>query len=441
MTNNLILFGARAAAKKSKVWRSVQKSLPCFAFLPFFSYLCTMKRLLWLFILCFPLLIGARTLRPLVWVLDAGHGGKDVGTESKKHREKDISLEITKQVAALVRKNKPGIKLILTRERDRFVSLDERCQIANRANADLFLSIHVNSVERKPLLNGTETFFADTRFIKDAVLQSAQSRNIERSELLAWLLQKNYRDAGRQAGRGAKPERLYVLSHTMMPAALTEIGFLSNIDDEAYMTSKKGQAEIAQSIYNALAEYYQTTQAKTHKKTLARLRSSNGRTSGLKVEKPKVAPEPPKEEPNPKEVAPKPEENVLLAEAEKPKETVDVPLETIETPEESTAETSVEFVEEEVPAVKPDPTVPVFSIQVVAVSTEIRSDDDRLQGLFPVKFVKSGAMFKGLYGSTTDYKEAQKTLADIREKFPDAFIVAYLGDELITTARALEITR
>lgn len=79
--------------------------------------------------LCLP--CEGRKLRPLVWVLDAGHGGKDVGTESKKHQEKDITLEITKQVAALVRKNKPGIKLILTREKDTYVSLDRRCQIAN----------------------------------------------------------------------------------------------------------------------------------------------------------------------------------------------------------------------------------------------------------------------------------------------------------------------
>ena len=240
-----------------------------------------------IFLLCLPMMVGAAKLRPLVWVLDAGHGGKDVGTESKRHQEKNITLEITKQVAALVRKNKPGIKLILTREKDTYVSLDRRCQIANQANADLFLSIHVNAVEKKPLLSGTESFYANTRFIRDAVLQSSHAKTIDRSELLAWLLQKNYRDAGRQAGRGAKPERLYVLSHTLMPAVLTEVGFLSNIEDEAYMTSKRGQKEIATCIYKALAEYYETTQAKTHKKTLTRLRNSNGKTSGLST--PKVA--------------------------------------------------------------------------------------------------------------------------------------------------------
>ena len=396
-------------------------------------------------LLCFSLTSSARTVRPLVWVLDAGHGGKDVGTESKRYKEKDITLEITKQVAALVRKNKPGIKLIMTREKDCYVSLDRRCQIANQANADLFLSIHVNAVEKKPLLNGTESFYANTRFIKDAVLQSSHARTIDRSELLAWLLQKNYQESGRKAGRGAKPERLYVLSHTLMPAVLTEVGFLSNIEDEAYMASKRGQKEIAMSIYKALAEYYETTQAKTHKKTLTRLRNTNGQQSGLKT--PKVTdPEPlPKKEKAPSQVPKEKEKESLPPQDEKEAAVAvaEVPDSACTTPAEEPAPALIaeEAESDTLHTEPPSPTIPVFSIQIVAVSTELRSDDDRLQGLFPVTFVKSGNMYKGLYGGTTDYRQAKKTLAEIREKFPDAFIVAYLGQEPITTARALELTR
>lgn len=411
--------------------------------------------------LCLP--CEGRKLRPLVWVLDAGHGGKDVGTESKKHQEKDITLEITKQVAALVRKNKPGIKLILTREKDTYVSLDRRCQIANQANADLFLSIHVNAVEKKPLLHGTESFYANTRFIRDAVLQSSHARTIDRSELLAWLLQKNYRDAGRQAGRGAKPERLYVLSHTLMPAVLTEVGFLSNIEDEAYMTSKRGQKEIATCIYKALAEYYETTQAKTHKKTLTRLRNSNGKTSGLSAPKVAQAEEPKSrtEEAKAKPASEGQMKDAPLAAGDTTEEVVKEVVEEVaenEAPSDSVltspqdvaggeavadqpALAGEETPAEDVGPIQPSSTIPVFSIQIVAVSSELRSDDDRLQGLFPVTFVKSGNMYKGLYGGTTDYRQAKKTLASIREKFPDAFIVAYLGQEPITTARALELSR
>ena len=459
------------------------------------------KRQILLLFLCIPLLCGAKKLRPLVWVLDAGHGGRDVGCESKKSQEKDITLEVTKEVAALIRKHKPGIKLILTRETDEYLSLDERCQKANKANADLFLSIHVNTVEWKPLLSGTETFYASTKGLSDAVLQSAQSRNLPKSEMLAWLLQKNYYEAGRPTERGAKPEVLYVLRHTMMPAVLTEIGFLSNRKDEAYMTSKKGQKEIALCIYNALAEYYQTTQAKTERKTLATLRSSGGRKSGLKIEKVKANVNA-NLNPNPNGNAnPNPNANVggqvaaqpvtdsdnppleqqwaesALAQGKKVNANANPNLNENENQNEGegknaegTAETEQpvqteatedaaarEEPQEAVPVEKPQeaapeaktepasgfinsPAIPVFSIQIVAVSSELKSDDERLKGLYPVTFVKSGNMFKGLYGGTTDYKQAKATLASIREKFPDAFIVAYLGEEPIPTSRALEMT-
>ena len=108
-----------------------------------------------LLLLFFPFLLSAHGKRELVWVLDAGHGGKDVGCEGAKFREKDITLSITKEVARLLRLNKPGIRVLLTRDKDEYITLDERCQKANRANADLFLSIHVNYAPNNLLLQGT----------------------------------------------------------------------------------------------------------------------------------------------------------------------------------------------------------------------------------------------------------------------------------------------
>nr|WP_316621007.1 23S rRNA (uracil(1939)-C(5))-methyltransferase RlmD [uncultured Ruminococcus sp.] len=258
---------------------------------------------------------------------------------------------------------------------------------------------------------------------------------------MAWLLQKNYHDAGRQAGRGAKPERLYVLSHTLMPAVLTEVGFLSNIEDEAYMTSKRGQKEIATCIYKALAEYYETTQAKTHKKTLTRLRNSNGKTSGLSAPQVAQAEEPKSrtEEAKAKPASEGQKKDAPLAAGDTTEEVVKEVVEEVaekEAPSDSVftspqdvaggeavadqpALAGEETPAEDVGPIQPSSTIPVFSIQIVAVSSELRSDDDRLQGLFPVTFVKSGNMYKGLYGGTTDYRQAKKTLADIREKFPE----------------------
>lgn len=408
-----------------------------------------MIRKLLLLLFFIPVICGGQKLRPLVWVLDAGHGGKDVGCETRRNQEKDITLDITKRVAELLRKHKPGIKVILTRKTDTYVSLEKRCKIANDANADLFLSIHVNAVEHNRLLSGTETFYAYTRYISNAVLLSAQGRNVGKSELLAWLLQKNYREAGRPAGRGAKPENLYVCNNTMMPAALTEVGFLSNREDEAYVTSEKGKKEIALCIYNALLEYYTTTQAKTHRKTLVRLRNTNGKSSGLKVEKlkdntlaeaPKKKEQPAKETPQPKE---EPKADTVAVNAPEALVAENIVPDSVK--QQATPQPQDSLLAE-TEAVAPEkgysnsPAVPVFSIQIVAVSSELKSDDERLKGLSPVTFVKSGNMFKGLYGGTTQYKKARETLASIREKFPDAFIVAYLGEEPITTARALELS-
>ncbi len=399
------------------------------------------KRILLLFMLI-PMFINAHGLRPLVWVLDAGHGGKDMGCEGIKSQEKDINLEITKEVVKLLKKNKPGIRLILTREKDEFLSLEERCNIANQANADLFVSIHVNYAIGKPLLKGTETYYSSLQGMTDAVLLSAHTKNADKSELLAWLMQKSYNDAGRETSRGVKPERLYVLTHTMMPAVLTEVGFMSNLEEEVYMNTKKGRREIAQCIYNALIAYYTTTQAKTHKKTLKNLRNTNGTYSGIKTEKPKVDPEvieEPQEEkkqeviPAPVEPTPTPEQPVT-EEQKTPDMAEQTPPSEPQSPEKEEKEITVE-------EQAPSPSLPVFSIQLFATSKELKATDAQLQGLGPVTYVKADNMFKCLYGGTTDYQQAKKTLTEVREKFPDAFIVAYLGDKNITTAEALEMQR
>ena len=114
-----------------------------------------MKKLIFLLFLLFPLFMSAKP-RPLVWILDAGHGGYDQGTSMRETLEKDLTLSIVKEISTLLKKNKPGIKLILTRSDDRYLSLEERCNIANNANADLFLSVHINSAPN-PLVSGTES--------------------------------------------------------------------------------------------------------------------------------------------------------------------------------------------------------------------------------------------------------------------------------------------
>lgn len=393
----------------------------------------------------FPLFMSARS-RSIVWVLDAGHGGNDQGTSMREMLEKDLTLSIVREISSLLKKNKPSIKIILTRSDDRFLSLEERCNIANNANADLFLSVHINSAPN-PLVSGTESFYADLKGSYNAVRNSSIVRTIDRSELLAWLLQKNYGETGRPNDRGARPKKLYVCQNTNMPAVLTEVGFLSNIQEATYLGSKSGIRQIAIDIYNALIEYYTITQDKAEKKSLLALRRSNGKDSGLKankikreklenIEQPLATMSPTQvfvtvpNDPTPEEVERIVAEE-LAAKAAAEKAEIDVPV----VPEKEELPEVLESEETPVPA----PAVPVFSIQLFAVSKEIKVDDERLKGYKPVTFKRLGSLIKVLYGSETDYKLVKSTLVTVRHDFPDAFVVAYLNDEPISVADALKL--
>lgn len=426
-----------------------------------------MKRFIILIALLLPLACAARQLRPLVWVLDAGHGGKDQGTSLNKVLEKDLTLQLTNRVAALIRKNKPGIKVVLTRTDDTFVSLEDRCKIASNARADLFLSIHINFAGQNLLLSGTETFYASKKGAQNMVQASHIERNADNSQLLAWLLQNSYFNSGRPADRGARASNLYVLMHAEMPAVLTEVGFLSNRNDAAYMCSERGQKQIALDIYNALEAYYDVTKAKTQRKTLRSLRQSRGTVSGLKKSRVRQASSAedliPMQDPFAKSGQPVVPIAVAPAEEETPavEEVAEVVLDAVEdaaseaapeeqpkveeVPEETPTQevaTAVEPVQksEEKPVQKAEEK-PLFSVQLFAVSKALEEKDPRLKGLAPVKIIRAGAAFKVLYGSTPDYNEAKATLKRIKEKFPDAFIVAYVGERSVSTAEALQMQR
>lgn len=381
--------------------------------------------------LLFPLLLLAQGKRPLVWVIDAGHGGRDEGTKSGNIKEKDINLKVSQEVVRLIRKHKPGIRVVTTRNKDVFVSLSERCRIANRARADLFLSIHVNWA-RKKSLRGTETYYARSS------RKNSRSANAGKSELLARLLQNNYAASGRPIYRGVRTNRMYVTANTNMPAALTEIAFISNASDAAYITTEKGMKETARMIFNALMEYYTTTQARTHQKTLSTLRRTNDKRSGVKnsIRVPVKV----KGGADPKPIANESDADEKKAKATAAKKSS---ASSEKKDDKAKAKTEKKASSSKSAAKGKDKldAQPVFSIQLFSNSKELKPTDKRLKGVSPVTFVKDGKMFKCLYGGTTDYQKIRNQLKTIRKKFPDAFIVAYLGEKNISTAEALNIIK
>jgi N-acetylmuramoyl-L-alanine amidase len=222
-----------------------------------------------------------------VVVIDAGHGGKDPGTRGQKILEKDIALKIALKLGAYIQKNIPGVKVIYTRKNDTYIPLDERAEIANRANADLFICIHANSMPGGKA-TGTETYVMGLH--KDASnFEVAKRENSvilmdenyhERYEgfdpdspesyILFSLTQSAYQESsldfaqkvedqfahrvGRHS-RGVKQAGFVVLWRTTMPSVLIETGFLSHPTEEEFLAGDKGQDLIASGIYRAFKEY------------------------------------------------------------------------------------------------------------------------------------------------------------------------------------------
>ncbi|MBS1546718.1 MAG: N-acetylmuramoyl-L-alanine amidase [Bacteroidetes bacterium] len=233
---------------------------------------------------------GKEANRVGVIVLDAGHGGKDpgnMGTKRYKTTEKDVALAITLLVGKYINEGMPDVKVIYTREDDRFIELMERDNIANRAKADVFLSIHCNA-NKSTDPHGCETYVmglhkteanmrvamkenesilleADHALKYDGydpkdpesmiALSLRQNAYLDHSLLLSSLIQAQFKDRVGRVDRGVKQAGFLVISYTTMPAALIELGFLTNAEEEDFLQSTKGQEYMASAIYRAFKEY------------------------------------------------------------------------------------------------------------------------------------------------------------------------------------------
>lgn len=256
-----------------------------------------MKRILALFIV---LLLTSGTVfcqkkeayRVRTVVIDPGHGGAKPGAQGKQTQEKTITLAVAKKFGKLIEDNYPGVKVIYTRTTDVDISLAERAHIANRNKADLFISIHANS-HPTSTPTGVETFVmglseskANLEVAKkenaDILLEADYKNNadyggfdpnapetyvmlamfqnafIDKSLNLAQAIQTQYKHNLKTINRGVKQAELYVLYKTTCPSVLTEIGFISNPTEEAFMISEEGQAKIAICLFNAFMTYKAT---------------------------------------------------------------------------------------------------------------------------------------------------------------------------------------
>ena len=222
-------------------------------------------------------------------VIDAGHGGKDPGALGKFSKEKDIALGIALKLGNYIERYLPDVNIVYTRKNDVFIELDERAQIANRNNADLFVSVHVNSTKEKVTTAiGTETYVMglhknqgnlDLAMRENSVIkyeddfetsyggfdpESDESyiifklfQNVfqENSIDLAERIENQFSSRVGRLSRGVKMAGLLVLWKTTMPSVLVEVGFITNPKEEVYITSEEGQAYIASGIFRAVRDY------------------------------------------------------------------------------------------------------------------------------------------------------------------------------------------
>ena len=224
-------------------------------------------------------------------VIDAGHGGKDPGAIGFFSKEKNINLAVALELGRLIEQNCANTKVVYTRKTDVFVELHERAQIANRAKADLFISIHTNSTaagSKGTTSCGTETYtlgmhraaenlavakrentvitlesnfeqkyegFDPKSSESYIIFELMQDQNMASSVGFAKEIQKQFKATAGRIDRGVHQAGLLVLARTSMPAVLVELGYINNRAEEQYLNSKDGVAALAKSIYNAFVAY------------------------------------------------------------------------------------------------------------------------------------------------------------------------------------------
>lgn len=376
-------------------------------------FISKIKAALGIFLMCVGSGVYAQNFKV---VLDPGHGGHDFGAVRGNYVEKKIVLDVALKVGDLLKRDK-NIDVVFTRKTDVFLELRERTQVANREKADVFISIHANAhTTTSP--QGTETFIMgvsknasnlEVAKRENAVitlednyethyagydpsrpesligLTLAQEQFVSQSIDLASKIQTRFtNDAGRR-NRGVKQAPYVVLYNAFMPSILVELGFISNKEEGAYLTSEAGKNELARSIANAILDYKK------------QFHSTNNNTSSAKTEKPA---EPVKEKP-----------------AEQ-------------------AKTS------SVDATKPEVVTRegiVFRVQIVASGKDIELKPSNFNGLDNITSIQEDKLYKYFYNETTDYDHARKALEVAKNKgYTSAFLVAYKNGKKISIQEALK---
>lgn len=357
----------------------------------------------------FPLL-GQKSVRLGTVVIDAGHGGKDPGAIGSIIKEKDVTLAVALKLGGYIKENFPDLKVVYTRSKDVFVPLDERAVIANRSEADLFISIHANWVS-KPSICGTETFVLGLHRSEDnlevakkenavivleenystkyegfdpnsaesyIIFELIQNAYLDQSISFAKMVEEQFSQRAGRTSRGVKQAGFLVLRETAMPSVLVELGYLTNANEEQYLGTDEGRSILASAIFRAFREYKQSFDAQ----------------SNLNLGSPQTI-----------TVKPADKKNQVQNNAGADN-------------------------------VKPEAGSVVYRVQIATNPKPLPKDKTPLSLFDNTWMYKDNGLYKYTTGETSDFAAIKEVLVLAKQKIPDSFIVAFDGDVRISVTEA-----
>ena len=413
--------------------------------------MCKKVTLIWA-LMCMFVMTSLAANKRFTLVIDPGHGGHDAGALGAISKEKNINLAVALRFGKYVEQNLPEVRVIYTRKTDVFIPLNERANIANRANADLFISVHTNALPAGKVARGFETYTLGMHRAKDKldvamrensvismekdyqqryqgfdprssesyiIFEFIQGKNMERSVELARMIQRGVCDGANRPDKGVHQAGFLVLRETSMPGCLIELGFITTPDEERLLNNDSRVDDIARGIYEAFAKY----KNKYDRSVSVPYRAKDSEEVNI----PKIVPD---QEPAPKTRVvtrgkqPKREE----ATPEQPKREVkkQEPKKDVKKQEPKKVEKKAEVAD-----------APVFKLQIFVGSRNLRKGDAHFKGETDYDSFQEGNLVKYTLGASTNYNEIYRLRKEKLDKFPEAFIIAFKNGQKYDVNQAI----
>lgn len=413
--------------------------------------MCKKVTLIWA-LMCMFLMTSLAANKRFTLVIDPGHGGHDAGALGAISKEKNINLAVALRFGKYVEQNLPEVRVIYTRKTDVFIPLNERANIANRANADLFISVHTNALPAGKVARGFETYTLGMHRAKDnldvamrensvismekdyqqryqgfdprssesyIIFEFIQGKNMERSVELARMIQRGVCDGANRPDKGVHQAGFLVLRETSMPGCLIELGFITTPDEERLLNNDSRVDDIARGIYEAFAKY----KNKYDRSVSVPYRAKDSEEVNI----PKIVPD---QEPAPK--------TRVVTRGKQPKREE-------ATPEQPKREVKKQEPKKDVKKQEPKKEVkkaevadaPVFKLQIFVGSRNLRKGDAHFKGETDYDSFQEGNLVKYTLGASTNYNEIYRLRKEKLEKFPEAFIIAFKNGQKYDVNQAI----